>query len=131
MRRTLIGLAAITLLGVTACSDSDSGGEAAGNNGSSEAFCEEYQALEERFTQDPEAASDPAQAIAALEDLDPPDEIAGEFDALVGASSLDPSNPDDAAELEERNDELVDAKEKVETFLVDECGLGGETTESE
>lgn len=131
MRRTLIGLAAITLLGVTACSDSDSGGEAAGNNGSTEAFCDEYRELDERFTEDPEAANDPEQVIPALEDLDPPDEIADEFDALVGAFALDPSNPDDAAELEERSEELTDAQEKVQTFLEDECGLGGEPAEGE
>ena len=135
MRRILIGLAAAGLLLVTGCSDSDddtgstggeSGGESSGG-GTTEEFCTEFQALDDQFSQDPEAASDPAQVIEALEGLDPPEEIADDFETVLEVSrqtaDVDIEDPDAVAEAQELGESATEANERVSTFLQEECGI--------
>ncbi len=146
MRRTLIGLAAAGLLLVTGCSDSDddtastggeSGGESSGG-GTTEEFCTEFQALDDQFSENPEAASDPDQVIAALEGLDPPEEIADDFETVLEVSrqtaEVDIEDPDAVAEAQELGASAAEANQRVSTFLQDECGIesgSGDTSTTE
>ncbi len=128
MRRTIIGLTIAGALALAGCTDSEDGvgGEAAGA-GSSDAFCAEFAALDERFASDPEAASDPDTVVEALEELDPPDEIADDLatvlDAARGLAELDPSDPDAAEQAQELNDEAADAQSRVSDYIDENCEL--------
>jgi hypothetical protein len=76
-----------------------------------------------------------AEATERLDDLEPPDEIADEFQAVVdftkdaaaAAEDVDLTDPDAAAELQEqfegRQAELEEAGQKVDDFLADKCGI--------
>jgi hypothetical protein len=110
-----------------------------GDDGSSatESFCEEYRALEDDLADvdidDPEAAS---EAFDRLAELDPPDEIADEFRAVVelnqeiysASEGVDLTDAEAAAELQEqfsdRAAELEEESQAVEGFLSEECGVG-------
>jgi hypothetical protein len=135
MRRTLIGLAAAGLLVATGCSDSDSGGgddSAGGDSGGSaaEGFCADFQELDDRFSEDPEAAADMDQVLGALESLDPPEEIAEDFDLVVEvarqSADVDPEDPEAMAELESLSEEAGEAEQRVGEFIDQECELGGD-----
>ncbi len=129
MRRTLIGLAAAGLLAVTGCSDSDSGGgdAASSGGGSTEEFCADFQALDDRFSEDPEAANDTDAVLEALEELDPPEEIADDFQTVVDVTrqtaDVDVEDPEALAEAQELSENAAEANERVGTFLDDECGV--------
>ncbi|MBN2624344.1 MAG: hypothetical protein JXA83_13290 [Acidimicrobiales bacterium] len=128
MRRTIIGLAAVASLAVLGCSDSEDGvGNSNAGSSSTEEFCDEYLALEERFTgEDADASQE--EVLEAIRGLNPPDEIADDFrtaiDGVEEVEDLDPADPDD----EERITELNEAQANVQQFLTDECGVGPETT---
>lgn len=131
MRRTLIALAAAGLLAATGCSDSDSGGGEAASGGSSvDAFCDAYDELNERFSADPEAAADMDEVIGAFEDLDPPEEIAEDFDLVLEVAresvETDPEDTEAVEDLESMSEEASAADERVGTFISDECGPAGD-----
>ena len=134
MRRTLIGLAAAGLLVAIGCSDSDSGGgdNAGGDSGGSEAegFCADFQELDDRFSEDPEAAADMEQVLGALESLDPPEEIAEDFDLVVEvareSADVDPEDPEAMEELQALSEEAGEAEQRVGEFIDQECELGGD-----
>lgn len=134
MRAAPTGLAAaLALLAATAlaaCGDDE--GSAA-----TESFCEEYTQLEEELSgtdyEDPAAVGDAFDRIA---ELDPPDEIAEEFRAVIAlnqeiysaSDGADLSDPEAASELQEqfseRAAELEEESQKVDDFLTEECGAG-------
>lgn len=124
MRRVLIALAGAGLLAVTACSDSDSGGENAAG-GSTEQFCADFEELEERYADDPEADAD--AIIGDLEGLEPPDEIADDFQQIIDVSretaDVDFNDPDAVAEAQETSQQAAGAQERVGQFLQDECDI--------
>jgi hypothetical protein len=131
MRRILIGLlAVIGLVGFTAaCSDSDdesstSGGGGGGGGDSAEAFCDDIQALDDRFSEDTEAANDPDQVLEALESLDPPEEIADDFQTVLDANRQAIDDPESTEGLEE----AAEAQVRVSTFIQEECGTGSDTS---
>jgi hypothetical protein len=126
MRRTFLGLATAGLLAVIGCSDSDvGGGQAASGGGSAEEFCTEFQALDERFADDPDASID--DVISALESLDPPAEIADDFQEVLDvareSAELDPSDSEAIAEFQETAEESVEAEQRVTEFLDEECDV--------
>ena len=86
MRRTIIGLILVGACALAGCSDSegDVGGDAAGS-GSIEDFCSDFEELDRRFDEDPEAAADTAAVVEALDELDPPDEIADDYATVIDA----------------------------------------------
>ena len=110
-----------------------------GDDGATEQFCDEYTAVEDELAdvdfEDPEALTD---AIDRLSELDPPDEIADEFRAVIelnqeiysASDEIDVSDPDAAAQLQEefaeRAEALEEESEKLDDFLTEECGVGGE-----
>jgi hypothetical protein len=129
MRRTLIGLAAAGLLAVTGCSDSENedGGEAASGGGSAEEFCGDFEALNDRFAEDPEAAADAGQVLDGLESLDPPEEIADAYQKVIDVSrqtsELDVEDPEAVEEMQQLSEEAADAEAEVTTFLREECEI--------
>lgn len=146
MRRILIALAAAGLLVVSGCSDSDSGDPNAeddtsdenaesaesddGEEGSGDVpdgFCADFQALNDQFAEDPEAASDPEAVISALESLEPPDEIAEDFAALVevsrGTAEIDMNDPEAVAEAQALSESAGEAQARVSAYLEDECNI--------
>lgn len=129
MRRTLIGLAAAGLLAVTGCSDSDneSGGEAASGGGSAADFCDDFEALNDAFTEDPDAAADPERVLEGLEGLDPPEEIADAYRTVLDASrqtnALDPEDPGALEEMQQLSEDAAEANADVTAFLDEECGI--------
>ena len=130
MRRILIGLlAVIGLVGFTAaCSDSDNESSTSGGGGggdSAEAFCDDIQALDDRFSEDTEAANDPDQVLEALESLDPPEEIADDFQTVLDANRQAIDDPESTEGLEE----AAEAQVRVSNFIQEECGTGSDTTE--
>src|SRR5690606_22612812 len=96
LRRT-VALAFAPALVLTAAACGDDGG------GSSEAFCDGANALNERFgtIEDPEAFG---EALEASRQLDPPDEIADDWNAWLEAfgriEDVDPDDPEALAALD-------------------------------
>ena len=119
LRRT-VALAAAPALVLTAaaCGDDDDGGADAGS------FCEQVEAPFGGLN-DPNA--DPDETVAALSDIDPPGEIADEWDMLVTSlEDLQSLGEEEASEevLERLSDpELQEAGESIEAYLTEECDL--------
>ncbi|HZM32774.1 MAG TPA: hypothetical protein VFB77_19890 [Acidimicrobiales bacterium] len=128
--RLLAAAALVAAAALSACGGDD-------DDSATESFCEDYRALEEDLADvdidDPEAASD---AFDRLAELDPPDEIADEFGAIVelnreiysAGEGVDPSDQEAVAQLQEqfsdRTAELEEESQAVEGFLTEECGVG-------
>ena len=119
LRRTLALAAAPALvISVAACGDD-------GGDGDSASFCDGVENPVGGLT-DPNA--DPQETVDAMRDLDPPSEIADDWDRLVDAlDTIASLSPEDAASedaLEALSDpEVAEAGENVNAYLQDECGL--------
>lgn len=128
MREILIGLAVAGLLAGAGCSGSDDdGGDGAGASDEGGGFCAAFAALDERFSDDVEAANDPQQIIESLESLEPPPEIADDFQTMVavyeataGIDMEDPAAIEEARQLSER---AVEAEVNLRTYLDEECSI--------
>jgi hypothetical protein len=126
----VVAAALVAAAALPACGGGD-------DDSATESFCEDYRALEDDLADvdidDPEAAT---EAFDRLAELDPPGEIADEFQAVVqlnqeiyaAGEGVDPSDPEAAAELQEqlsdRAAELEEESQAVEGFLTEECGVG-------
>lgn len=111
-------------------------------------FCEEIQAAEDTVTDatenldvtDPAGAADALdEAVAAMRGVDPPAEIAEDWEAIVSftesmlaaVDELDLSDPESAAQqledlstqLEEDAAEVEEAGDRVDEYLSEECGI--------
>jgi hypothetical protein len=125
---TRAAVAALALAGAvagTACSDSDGdvGGENSGASGSE--FCADFEALNNSL-----ATSDSADfdtIVDGLESLDPPQQIADDFDTMVEAArqlaDLDPSDPAQVEDAQALQEDSQDAQQNVSSYIEDECGL--------
>jgi hypothetical protein len=158
MRRTLtayrtgISVAAALVL-LTACGGSDDGNDAAASGSSSSAaessapeegspFCTEASTIQERIDTTLNSQSDPAalpealqEAAAEIRAIEPPDEIASDWEALAGGveqiaaafSSIDFNDPNALATFQEQigqlQSELATASSNVQTYLAEECGI--------
>jgi hypothetical protein len=129
MRRTIIGFTLAGALALAGCSDSegDVGGDAAAGSGSSDEFCSQFEQLDQRFDEDPEAAADSAAVVDELDELDPPDEIADDYAAVIDAgrrlADLDPNDPDAVEEAQRLSEDAAEAQTRVSEFLATECGI--------
>ncbi|HEX8803753.1 MAG TPA: hypothetical protein VF743_06160 [Acidimicrobiales bacterium] len=131
MRRTLAGIVAAGVLLVgAACSDGDDDDTATGDGdgdnggGSTEQFCEEYRGYDEQFSG---GQGSEEEVLAAVRSLDPPEEIADDFDKLIEGldtlSTLDTSNPEAVADMQEQMADYQEATTNIETFINEECGV--------
>ncbi|HEX6417133.1 MAG TPA: hypothetical protein VFZ77_01505 [Acidimicrobiales bacterium] len=117
--RRALGLAALPALVLTAAACSDSDGD------DSASFCERYSGMEERFAGiDDPTSQDFDDAIDAIAGIDPPEEIADDWDILVEASrelaDVDFSDPEALEGLD--FSEADAASERIEAFVNEECG---------
>lgn len=121
---------AIALVG-GACSDSDDGvGRAGGTEGDSgDDFCADFQALNDELAAS--EASDEA-IVEGLDDLDPPRQIADDFDTVVAAArqlvALDPSDPDAMPQAQATQQAAAEAQQNVSSYIEEECGLDMSTS---
>jgi hypothetical protein len=120
--RRAAALAAAPALALTfaACGGDDDGG-----GGDSASFCEE---VEGPFQGIDDPNADPEETVAAMREVEAPDEIAEDWDTLIGAleaiQDLDAEGADDADVVEQlSNPELQEAGENVEAYLTEECDL--------
>lgn len=139
MRRTLIGMmAAGALIVAGGCSDGDdenssnseeegdSGG--GGSGGSSEDFCSTVAELTAAAST---GSGDQAEARQTLTELEPPEEIAEEWDEYLavvsGAGEVDQNDPEAVAEYQEQLAAAEESGVVVNDYLTEECGLDDST----
>jgi hypothetical protein len=142
MRRTALGLAVCGLLLFAACGgdddDSSSGDDSSENAapGSGSEFCQEFTELTQ---QGPAAGTDPESVIESMRALDPPEEIAEDFNLTIEGAELQARmasggsepDPDLMAEFEENQEAYGQANEHVQEYISTECGIGSAPPSSE
>jgi hypothetical protein len=122
MRRFVAGVAVVGLLMAAGCGGDD-------DSTSSEAideFCDGFNEVNEQFSDidvtDSGALED---ALAMLRDLDPPEEIADEYETVLRGferlSEIDLTDQDAVAEVQEDLPEAEEAFNTVGEFVEDEC----------
>jgi hypothetical protein len=151
MRKKITALAAAGILLFAACSGDDDddaatdttqadggGGDSnaadTGGGGNGGSFCEEAAQLFQTTS-----GLDPDEQLTAAEELEPPEEIAEDWDRLIEGSrqaaenttNLDPNDPEASEEFQQQYDDLMDATTNVYTYLGEECGLEGFTPPSD
>jgi hypothetical protein len=123
MRRLVAGVAVVGLLTAAGCGGDD---DDSTSSESIEEFCDGFNEVNEQFSNidvtDPNALED---ALDMLRDLDPPEEIADEYQTVLNGfqrlSEIDITDQNEVAEVQE---ELPDAEEAFNTvgqFVEDEC----------
>jgi len=126
MRRTLIGLVAVGTLVLGACGDDD---ESASDNGSSGDFCSTIEELVTAATNDD---ADPEAAEETLAELQPPAEIADEWQQYVAVitrgNDVDPNDPEAQADYQEELQQASEAGAAVQRYLSEECDLPDDTS---
>jgi hypothetical protein len=129
---TALAAAGVLLLGACGGDDDDAKGNDKQDDSSTDAgetgakadsgFCKDVVAL----LTSTETAS-PAQAIAAAKKLDPPAELADDWDAWVsGIESMDTTSPSfdpNDPEASGKYQEMYAATQKVFTYIQNECGM--------
>lgn len=127
MRRTLIGLVAVGTLVLGACGDDDD--SSADDEGSSGDFCSTMQEL---VTAAANEEADPQAAQETLADLEPPAEIADEWDQYVPlitrGGDIDPNDAEAQAEYQADLEEASEAGAAINRYLEDECGMTDDTS---
>jgi hypothetical protein len=122
MRRFVAGVAVVGLLMAAGCGGDD-------DSTSSEAideFCDGFNDVNEQFSDinvtDPGALDD---ALDMLRDLDPPEEIADEYEKVLEGferlSEIDITDRNAVAEVQEELPEAEEAFNTVGEFVEDEC----------
>jgi Asp-tRNA(Asn)/Glu-tRNA(Gln) amidotransferase C subunit len=122
MQRFLAGVAVVGLLMAAGCGDDDDGG----SNQATEEFCEGFNDVNEQFSDINVTDTDALEeALDRLRDLDPPEEIADEYQTVLrGFEQLSEIDITDRAAVEEVQQNLPDAEEAFNTvgeFVEDEC----------
>lgn len=126
MPKTLTALlAAGVLLVVGACGDSGDGEEDAGGN---ETTSSTIPAQEGEFADFCERIM--TSAGQPPTDVEAPEPIAADWDTLMNAyqagQDLDSSNPEDQQRMNELQEELAPAQQRVQQFIMDNCNLPNE-----
>lgn len=123
MRRFVAGLAVVGLLMAAGCGDDDGG---ASSEEISE-FCDGFNEINEQFSDinpvaDPEALD---EALDMLRDLEPPAEIADEYETVLDGfealSEIDINDPEEVAQVQEEFADAEEAFNAVGDFVEDEC----------
>ncbi len=117
-RAAALAAAPALVLAVAACGGDDDGG-----GGDSASFCED---VEGPFESVNDPGADPEETIASMREVDPPDEIADDWDTVISTlEALQGLDEDpDADILEQLSDpEIEEAGQNVEDYLTEECGI--------
>lgn len=126
-RHAVIGslVLALVLLG---CGDSEDSADDAGGNGAAAAFCERLNALEAEFAEETAVPTDDQleQVADELRQLDPPSEIAGDFQELLEAydvlAQVELGDPEAIADLEEQLEGFEAAGQRIDDWTDENCG---------
>ena len=138
MRKMTIALVCTGALLLAACGDDDGDDVDDTDDAAAPAadtdFCQAIQGIDDRYadeppTADPEEAADQMEEVLSdLRNIDPPSEIEEEWatylDALDAFTQIDLTDPEAAAE-ELDFAEMQGAIQTVETYIREECGVGG------
>lgn len=125
MRRFVVGAAVAALLIAAGCGDDDDGGGASSQ--ATEEFCQGFNRINEQFSDinpvtNPEALR---EALDMLRDLDPPEEIADEYETVLEGfdrlSKIDVTDQDAVNEVRDELPEAEDAFNTVGDFVEEEC----------
>jgi hypothetical protein len=133
MRRTLICLLVAGAILVAGCGgdDDDDSGTGGGNSddtssgdASVDSFCEDFRSYDEQFSEQNEPSDE--EVIEAIRSLDPPEEIADDFDTLIAGldrlQSIDTNDPAAQEELQEEMSQYTEASTNIQTFVDENCG---------
>jgi hypothetical protein len=129
LRRRVVGLAAVPALLLTAAAcggDDDDGESGGGGGGDSAAFCEDARDVTSRIAElDPTDEEAFDEALDSIRGLEPPDELADDWNTLVDAfERIAEMTPEEQANVDQ--DEFAEAEEsseRVGTYLEEECGI--------
>jgi hypothetical protein len=123
LARRVVGLAAVPalLVGLAACGDDDD--DSAGGS-----FCDQAESLNETFDSIDDPTSDQfSEALDRIRSMDPPEEIADDWNQLVtaldGLEDIDLENPDPEALADFDTDAMQEASDRVDEYMADECGI--------
>ena len=129
LMRRMLGLAAVPALvfAMAACGgDDDESGS--GGGGDSSSFCEEARALDEAASNaDAEDLDAMGDAIAAMRSLDPPAEIAEDWELMFESfEQVSDLSVEDMENLDEDAfAEAEAASDRVTAYMEEECGITG------
>jgi hypothetical protein len=148
MRQAIGALVVVGALVAGACGDDDdaandssanessvedgSGGNGSpsGGSGDESTFCDELSTAIEALGADADTEVSEEQGLAAIDeltDLDPPAEIAEDYQTFVEFVEFMTSSGDDTAEPDQAViDEWTAAADRLSTYAEDECGLAGD-----
>jgi len=122
LARRVLGLAAVPALmvGFAACGDDD---DSAGGG-----FCDQAESLNETFDEIDDPTSEQfGDALDRIRAMDPPEEIADDWNQLVtaldGLEDIDLENPDPEALAALDTDEMQQASDRVDEYMSEECGI--------
>jgi hypothetical protein len=123
--RRLAGLLAVPALLLTAAACGDDDDSAGGGS-----FCDQARSLEAQFEDiDDPTSEEFSAALDAIRDMDPPAEIAEDWETMVSAldvfNDIDIENPDPSVleEFEAEAANMEAASERVGTYMEEECGF--------
>jgi hypothetical protein len=133
LARRALGLVAVPalLVGLAACGDDDdSGGDSASGDSASSDFCDQAESLNETFEEVDDPTSEQfTDALDRIRSMDPPEEIADDWNELVsaleGIEDIDLENPDPEALAALETEELEAAGQRVDEYLAEECDIAG------
>jgi hypothetical protein len=123
MRRFVVGVAIVGLLAAAGCGDDD----ADASNAEIEEFCDGFNEINAQFSDinpvaDPEALR---EALDMLRDLEPPQEIADDYETVLGGfEALAETDIADPEAVDRVREEFGDAEEAFNTvgdFVEEEC----------
>ena len=125
MRRFVVGVAVAALLIAAGCGDDDDGGGASSQ--ATEDFCQGFNRINAQFS-DINPVTNPdalREALDMLRDLDPPEEIADEYETVLEGfdrlSKIDVNDQDAVNEVRDELPEAEDAFNTVGDFVEEEC----------
>jgi hypothetical protein len=127
MRRFVAVLAIAALLIAAGCGDDDDGDGGGASNQATEEFCQGFNRINEQFS-DINPVTNPGalrEALDMLRDLDPPQEIAEEYETVLEGferlSKIDVTDQDAVNEVRDELPEAEDAFNTVGDFVEEEC----------
>jgi hypothetical protein len=126
LARRVLGLVAVPalLVGLAACGDDDDDTAGGGD------FCDQAESLNETFEQiDDPTSAEFGEALDRIRAMDPPEEIADDWNQLVqaleGFEDIDLENPDPEALAALDSEEMQASGARVDDYLAEECGIEG------
>jgi hypothetical protein len=124
LARRVLGLAVVPALALTAaaCGDDDD------ETGTAASFCEQAGELTERIGELSDPTTDEfGEAIAELQDIEPPEEIAEDWDRALEAfeaiAGLDDEDIDEDVLAQFDDPEFAEAGDRVDEYMTEECGV--------